>query len=277
INRLASQIRLGLLVVQPDTIDFFDRQLAAPANIWVKIDVGTRRTGILPTDEATLETVFAKIERAPRLRFRGFLAHAGHTYAARSKAEIQKIHEETTTILKDLKARYRARFPDLEISTGDTPSCSVAEGWEDVDEMRPGNFVFYDLMQVQIGACRPEDIAVALAAPVVAKHADRQEIVVYGGGIHLSKDRLTTAGGQACFGWPVRLNANGWERPDGESFVKSLSQEHGVVKCAPAFFERVRVGDVIGILPVHSCMMVDLFARYVDVHGGRIEKFVFGK
>ena len=35
-----------------------------------------------------------------------------------------------------------------------------------------------------------EQIAVAMACPVVAVHKERNEVVIYGGGIHFSKERL---------------------------------------------------------------------------------------
>ncbi|MBK8048603.1 MAG: hypothetical protein IPK16_16670 [Anaerolineales bacterium] len=57
--------------------------------------------------------------------------------------------------------------------------------------MRPGNFVFYDWTQVQVGSCGFDDVAVVAACPVVGKYPDRHEVVLYGGAVHLSKDFLT--------------------------------------------------------------------------------------
>jgi D-serine deaminase-like pyridoxal phosphate-dependent protein len=277
VNRLASQISLNLLIVDEWVLDELSKRLTSEVGIFIKIDVGTRRTGISPNEEEHLETIFEKINHSNLFNFKGFLAHAGHTYSARSHSEIQKIHEDSIDILRKLKAKYESQYPGLEISTGDTPSCSVAEGWEGVDEIRPGNFVFYDVMQTQIGSCELKDIAVALACPIVAKHGDRNEIIVYGGGIHLSKDRMTTREGQTHFGLPVLLKKDGWELPFDETFVKGISQEHGVIKCGDAFFEKVKVGDVIGVLPVHSCMTVDLFDHYLDFENKKMTKFVYGK
>jgi D-serine deaminase-like pyridoxal phosphate-dependent protein len=277
INRLATQIKLNLLAVDAPILDELEKGLKAEVGIFIKVDVGTHRTGIEPDDEVGFEAVLEKIDNSSLLNFKGFLAHAGHTYKARSQAEIQKIHEDSLKILRKLKMKYQSRYPNLEISTGDTPSCSVAEGWQDIDEMRPGNFVFYDVMQTQIGSCKLDDIALVLACPIVAKHQNRNEIIVYGGGIHLSKDRMTTDEGLTHFGLPVLLSEDKWHLPFDETYVKGVSQEHGVLKCGKAFFEKIRVGDVIGILPVHSCMTVDLFGHYVDFNGKKIYKFLYGK
>lgn len=272
INKLAGQVQLNLLVVHEENLESICQQLRHPVGVFIKIDVGTNRTGLQPDDEEGIEKINKVIMRSLLLEFKGFLAHAGHTYGSRSKSEIQQIHDACLPALQKLKAYYQAFFPNLIISYGDTPSCNVVENYEGIDEIRPGNFVFYDLTQVEIGSCEMEQIAVALACPIVAKHEARMEIVTYGGGVHLSKDRLTLKNGTTIFGKPVLLNEQGWELPEDESYVKSLSQEHGVIKASEGLFDKVKVGDVIGILPVHSCMMVDLFDHYITLEGHKIEK-----
>jgi len=104
--------------------------------------------------------------------------------------EIIDVHKKSEEQLIILKERYKAKYPDLILSIGDTPTCSVAEDFSGIDEIRPGNFVFYDLSQYQIGSCTIDQIAVAMACPIVAIHETRNEIVIYGGGVHFSKERL---------------------------------------------------------------------------------------
>lgn len=82
------------------------------------------------------------------------------------------------TLKKAKNALSEAGLPDLLFSIGDTPSCSIAEAFPPpIDEIRPGNFIFYDLFQVSLGACRDEDIAAAVACPVISKHPERQEML----------------------------------------------------------------------------------------------------
>jgi len=272
INQLAAAVQLNLLAVNPEPVRNLRALLKHPIGLFIKIEVGTRRTGLLPEDRAGIEAVLKEIEQSKKIKFKGFLTHAGHAYASRSKEAIQKVHEFATAKLKELKKKYRSSYPGLIISIGDTPTCSLAENWEGVDEIRPGNFVFYDLMQWQIGTCSFDQIAVALACPVVAKHSDRQEVITYGGAVHLSTDRLTTKKGTNCFGLPFFLNGHSWNLPDGESFLRSISQEHGVIKASPSFFAKVKTGDVVGILPVHSCLTTDLAGYFQTTAGRRIEK-----
>jgi len=141
-----------------------------------------------------------------------------------------------------------------------------------VDEIRPGNFVFYDWMQHQISSCTIEDIAVCMACPVVAIHADRNEIVVYGGGVHLSKDRVLE-NEKVCFGKAVKLKEGGWDTQIIGS-IKKLSQEHGIISMSTEEISQVKVGDLIGVIPVHSCLAADLQGHYLTTSGERIEKMV---
>ncbi len=172
----------------------------------------------------------------------------------------------------NLKEAYQLEYPGLIISIGDTPSCSIMENFEDVDEIRPGNFIFYDLIQYKLGVCDEQDIAVALACPVTAIHSNRNEIIVYGGGVHLSKEYLTKKNGDKSYGSVVELNKNGWGDPISNTFVMGLSQEHGIIKTSPEYLTRIKVGDVIGILPVHSCMTANLANSYLSLENIVIKK-----
>ena len=64
----------------------------------------------------------------------------------------------------------------------------MANDCSNFDEIRPGNFAYYDVMQYHIGSCNMDNIAVAVACPVVAVHPQKNELVIYGGAIHLSKE-----------------------------------------------------------------------------------------
>jgi D-serine deaminase-like pyridoxal phosphate-dependent protein len=207
------------------------------------------------------------------LTFKGFLAHSGHTYAARGKEEIEKIHAREIEIMAALKQKYVSTFPEIEISVGDTPACSVSENYNGINEIRPGNFVFYDLMQVQIGSCNYKDIAIALASPVVAKHPERKEIILHGGAVHLSKEYILTENGKKSFGSIVKLNENNtWGQPLKDTYLRSLSQDHGIIKTnSNEIFNSISEGDLIGVLPVHSCLTADMIKEYLSTDDKRIK------
>lgn len=269
INSLASNIILNLTVENTESVQFLKKNLTHKVNVFIQIDVGYGRTGIDPSNTMYINEILHVIDESPMMEFVGFLYHARHTYSCRSKDCIQNIHNHGLKVITELKNHYLKSYPNLIVSLGDTPSCSVAENFSGVDEIRPGNFVFYDLMQHQIGSNAIEDIAVAMACPIVAKHRTRSEIVIYGGGIHFSKDRITE-NSTTIYGKVVEKAASGWEKIVKNTYVKSVSQEHGVVKVPPKDFDKYTIGAVILILPVHSCMTVDEMKQYLTTEGQKI-------
>ncbi|KAA3440102.1 alanine racemase [Rufibacter hautae] len=271
IAELAQQITLNLTVTSADDVAFLREHLSTPVNIWIKADTGYGRTGIKTEDTAVLDAVLQELAQTKQHTFLGFLAHAGHSYKARNHKSIAAIHQDTLTKMRGLKERYVGTWPQLQLSIGDTPSCSIMEDFSGMDEIRPGNFVFYDLMQNLISSCRLEDIAVAMACPVVALHPDRNEVILYGGSVHFSKDALPQADGGVIFGLVVPLTENGWEAPLPATTLISLSQEHGIVRTTPELFSQFKIGGLVGVLPVHSCLTADVAKSYLTLNGERLE------
>lgn len=268
INKLAGEIALGLLVESVESVQFLTAHLTSPANIWIKIDIGYHRAGI---DYAATDEILAvanAIVQADKLALAGILTHSGHTYKAKSVAGIRQIYGETVSRMQEAKnAIEKETGQNIEISVGDTPSCTIVEDFGAVDEIRAGNFVFYDLMQVDNRVCTPEEISVAVACPVIAKHPSRNEILLYGGAIHFSKEALNRKDGSTSFGLVVEAGEKTWGAVVPNVNLSSLSQEHGILKTDAAFFEQVNIGDFVVVLPVHSCLTANLMGDFMTLDG----------
>lgn len=271
INRLAGKINLNLLIVSVETVNVLQKHLQSPVNAWVKIDTGYQRTGMRVSDKEGIGQLVEAILQVPMIRFSGFLTHAGHSYKARTMAEVHAIHYESIEFLQRLKKEYMTSCSEILLSVGDTPTCSLAEDFSGVDEIRPGNFVFYDVAQLQIGSCLEEEIAVAMACPIVAMHPERNEMIIYGGSVHFSKDACDYVDGGNFYGYVVDLGDKGWSAIDTRRYVKTLSQEHGVLRMLTEDFSRYRTGDVIGILPIHSCLTANAMASYSTLEGEQLD------
>lgn len=271
INKLASSIQLSLLVESEEVAAFLARNLQTSVGIWLKIDVGYHRTGIAWDRFDKVIDLARQIGASDKMVFKGLLTHAGQTYRANSATKISAIYHDTVQKLQDLKGRLSdAGFQETQLSIGDTPSCSVVDDFDGVDEIRPGNFVFYDVMQLNIGSCTEKDIAVAVACPVVAKHRERQEVVIYGGAVHLSKEFIVAENNTKIFGYVAPFEERGWGAIIPHTYVSALSQEHGIIKTDPQFFDQVQIGDLLAILPVHSCLTVHLLRSYLTLDGETI-------
>ncbi len=267
LNLLAKDIKLQLIVSDLVTLRKLQQYLLNDAGVFIEIDTGAHRSGVDPSDLALLDEMIDSVQTQGPVEFCGFLSHAGHSYLVNEIEQICDIHRQERRMVAGLGARYRNVFPGLILSTGDTPTCSICNDFIGVDEIRPGNFVFYDVMQAAIGSCALDNVAVALACPVVAVYPSRNEAVLYGGAIHLSKDFIPIPDGRPMFGYLARLCGNGWEILPDDNFVKSLSQEHGLVKLSEKEISNVRPGDILLVLPVHACLTAHQMRHYYTLNG----------
>ncbi len=272
IQELASRIRLNLLAESLETLQHLDDLLESPAGIFIKADTGYGRTGLKPGQWDILDPMVEFLDGSKMLAFKGFLCHAGQSYAERDREGLERVHRASVLAMTRFRTRYLDPDRPLIMSIGDTPTCSVIEDFEGIDEMRPGNFIFYDLDQLRIGSCQAEDIAVALACPVVALHPDRAEAVLYGGGVHLSTERQLREDGVLHFGYLANWQDRGWNLGPNPPYLRKISQEHGIA-CFPdrKAFERIRIGDMVPVLPVHSCMTADIMKGYLTLEGQGID------
>lgn len=258
INELAGRIRLNILVDSVYSTQVLAGKIQNSTGVLIEFDNGYHRSGLLPDEMKVMDEILSILKQDNALRFNGFLTHAGNTYTAGSTEEILSIMKSTATQLQALKEKYSNRFPDVITSYGDTPSCSIADDLSSFDEIRPGNFVYYDVMQYHIGSCQLDDIAVAVACPVVSVYPKRKEIVIYGGAVHLSKEFIAADNNFKLFGYVVNLTEDEWSEPIPGAYVSSISQEHGIVKIPEQFIGRFQPGETVGILPIHSCLTADL-------------------
>lgn len=262
---------IGVLVESPAPLAAIARNAASPVDVWIKIDVGANRAGADWNDRDLLARICRETLKLPPLRLRGLLTHNGRTYLARTFGALVRTHSDAMRKMgRARRALAGLGFPGLEISVGDTPASSRLDDFEGADEIRPGNFVLNDVTQVELGSCVERDIAAAVACPVVAVHPARDEAVIYGGAIHLSKDDVLTRKGQRIYGRIALPLGRGWGRMLPATALASISQEHGIIRTTPAGIRRIKAGEIVFVLPAHSCLTVDKFSEFVRLDGRRV-------
>ena len=271
LNRLARSIRLSVSIESEEAALFLGAHLTAPIGIYLKIDTGYHRTGIDPSDRDRIDRILQVVDNSKKMTFKGFYTHAGHTYHTHGKEEIINIARSSMQSMAELKERYSHSHPDMILSYGDTPSCTLLDEFPGMDELRPGNFIFYDLMQQHLGVCAHPDIGVALECPVVALNKTRNEVLVHGGAVHLSREYLEI-GGRPCYGLVVPILDKGWGPPLQNTYVSAISQEHGIIRTDDTSFSLFPIGGTIGILPVHSCLTANLAEQYITLNGRPLGK-----
>lgn len=270
VRSLAAKIHLGVLVESEEAVKWLGGQLDNSVDVWIKVDSGSGRTGIAWQDEGKAIEVAIEVQKYPKLVLRGLLTHAGWTYSASSVAEVIQRYQLSNHRMLALRDNLLSKLSaPIEVSVGDTPGCSLCESLGAVDEIRPGNFVFYDAQMLRLGACSFEQIAGIVACPVVALHPEREEVMVYGGAIHLSKDTFIEDG-KTKYGLVVLIDENGWSRPIYGAYAARLSQEHGVLHIPLEEISKIKIGGLVGIVPAHVCLTVSALVRYMTFEGEQI-------
>ena len=234
-------------------------------DVLVKVDVGLHRCGIDPGAPDAAQFV-AEVAQLPGLQFRGLLSHAGHAYGAASPAESQAIAHEEGAILASLVERVSALgVPIEEVSVGATPTARFSAGVAGITELRPGNYVYYDRMQVALGAASWDDCALTVLARVVTMHGS-DRIIFDCGSKTLSNDIVRGPGPQPGHG--VVFTALDSVTPDPSLVIARLSEEHAVVTSSAA--PRLKPGDLVRVVPNHSCVVSNLVDHVWLVDGDQV-------
>jgi len=253
---IAERITLGVVVDSAEGV----AALAAeefPFDVWVKVDCGYHRCGVDPAGDQAGNLV-RRIGDAG-MRFAGLLSHSGNAYDHRTDEARATIAEQERSAIVGVAERLRGEgIGPPEISVGSTPSMTAVRDLSGVTEARPGNYVYFDVMQTELGACSPEDCALTLLSTVVS--ASEDHAVIDAGALALSKDAGHSGGasmGRIC-------EVDGARCVDGPGLV-GLSQEHGKLDA------HLPVGSLVRLIPNHSCLTAACFNWVHGVRGDHVE------
>lgn len=222
--------------------------VSRPLAVLVECDTGGKRCGVQSPETAL--ALAEKIAAAPGLVFKGILTYP----APAGAATVEKFLSETMELLagKGIDCPIR--------SSGGSPDFYAAHLVPSATEHRAGTYVYNDRSMVRAAHCNIDDLAMHVLATVVSKPtADRA--VLDSGSKALTSDLL----GFSDYGL-----IEGYE---GAKIV-SLSEEHAVVDLSGCS-SRPEIGDVVKVVPNHTCVVSNLFDRMVFHRNGivtRVEK-----
>jgi D-serine deaminase-like pyridoxal phosphate-dependent protein len=267
LERVAGLLRRGvrLQIVTDDA--GVARELAARAgdlgvvlHVLIEVDTGLHRAGVDPESDELMQ-IGAILLASECVRLDGVLTHAGHAYHARSTAEVRGIAEAERRGIGRAAQRLRAAgLPCPTVSAGSTPTAVHAESLAGITEMRPGNYLFFDLFQVGVGSCELQDVAISVVASVIG-HAPRfGHILIDAGSLALSAD---ASAGEHWPGVGYGLVTDAYGRRLDGLRVGRIHQEHGMIESDAGLpFESLPVGSKLRILPNHACITAAQFDAY---------------
>ena len=251
----------------PDQLNDAAKQANAHLDLFLKVDCGYHRCGVEPaTSEAT--EIPRRISNASNLRFAGILTHAGHSYNCQTKPELLALAKHERDVMADFGEVLRKEVGPVPIvSIGSTPTITCVDHLNGIDEVRPGNYIFFDAFQATLGSCSFDDCALTVLASVVHRDRDRRKVIIDAGAIALSKDRGPVGLNPDC-GYGKVLDLQG---QDLNLSVSEMSQEHGVVIAKDEnILDRLKVGSRVRVLANHSCLTAAQHSYYNVLEGDNI-------
>ena len=219
-----------------------------PLRVLVELDPGLHRSGVSPGHAVTI----ARAAADAGLEVHGAFTFGGHGYST-CDAPAGAGDDEVRTLAQAAELLRDAGFEPTVLSAGSTPT-ALHSARPPVTDERPGTYVFHDAQQVQLGTAAMDEVALVVAATVVASHGDGR-FVLDAGSKALAADK------------PAIVRGHGMlpEYPDAE--LRSLSEHHCV---AWTDGPRPRVGDVVAVVPNHCCVVVNLVDRLTVVQRGQV-------
>lgn len=219
---------------------------AKPLRLLIECDTGGGRVGVQSPEAAV--ALAEIIAAAPGLRFDGLL-----TYPAVGGAE------RVEGFLSSAMQLLSAKGIDCPVrSNGGSPDLWKAHLVPSATEHRAGTYVYNDRSMVRAGECTAQDLAMHVLATVVSRPTPHRA-VLDAGSKALTSDLL---------GFPDHGEIDGL--PGAR--ITSLSEEHAVVDLSACTAPLPGVGDMVRVIPNHTCVVSNLFDRMVFHRDGIVTR-----
>jgi D-serine deaminase-like pyridoxal phosphate-dependent protein len=229
--------------------------------VLIEVDSGLGRAGIKP-GEAVL-ALAEQLTRFNSLNLRGLFTHAGHAYGAASPQELQQIgQQEGQQLVASAELLRRHGIACEVVSVGSTPTALHSGAIPGVTEMRPGNYVFYDRMQVGLGVTSLDRCALTVLTRVISRPKPSRAV--------LDAGSKTFALDRGAHGMDA-LAGYGQDQRSG-LILQRLSEEHAVAELNDG--QHVDIGDRLRIVPNHACTVANLTDQLVGVRGTQVSEIM---
>jgi D-serine deaminase-like pyridoxal phosphate-dependent protein len=224
-------------------------KMITPLEVRIEIDSGFQRCGV--RDKKTLLELAQKISSESWLSLEGIFTHAGQSYSATSEESLAEIGKAESDAAAEAHNYLHKKGIEIQtVSVGSTPSVKYAVSNDTVNEIRPGNYVFNDGIQLALGSSRSESCSLFVFATVISQ-PKKDYIVIDAGSKALGLDR-GAHGVQLINGYGTPVNI--------EAVLERLSEEHGILKLKKE--QQIEIGSPVVILPNHACTVANLFEKY---------------
>lgn len=225
------------------------------------VDCGLHRFGVEPEKVVELATEISKLEN---IKIVGISSHPGQVYGCSSPKEVPGVCiQEDSSMNKAYKALTDSGFNIEIVASGSTPTVETEAASKTINAIRPGNYVYYDAIQIALGCATEDMCALTVMCTVISKNSSGYYLVDCG---------------SKCLGLDKGAHGNssiiGYGRVCGhpELTIDSLSEEVGKIKVNGE--TNIKIGDRIRIIPNHSCSTANLTSNLLGFRVDTIEKVI---
>jgi len=243
--RLAALAKRAQLIVTVDSqpviagIAEAAREAGVTIRMMVELVSEQNRTGTTPEDAFRLAQY---IQEEDGVQFAGVMIYP-------TNASVRP------RLLKTLELLKEAGIPVEMVSGGGTGAILEAHEVPELTEFRIGTYIFNDWRTVAHEWATMEDCAMTIRTTVVSAN-DKGRVIIDAGGKTVTLDKH-----EGLHGYIV-------EYPEARFY--QTSEEHGFLDFS-AYDQIPKVGDIVHIIPVHTCIVTNLHNQIYGVRGEQIE------
>lgn len=227
-------------------------------HVQIDIDSGLHRGGIPADDTAAVEHLASEINSLPGLHLAGITTYRSGSFPGAPGP--QEAGHAEGQLLVDVADRLRAKGIDVsEVTAGSTPTGKWVAEVPGVTEIRAGNYVFNDLMQLDHDIASEDQLSLSVLCTVASTNGAGR-LTIDGGAKTFSGDAGGVGTGRAAPATIARA-------VDRRIFVERLNEEHGIARTE----EPVKLGEKIRFYPYHACTCANLNDEIIGYRGDHVE------
>lgn len=225
-------------------------------NVIIIIDCGYGRCGLTDYNKSLELAKFILANK--NLNLVGITTHAGQAYGANSNDERLAIASHEGKFMVEMSNKFRSDNIKInEVIIGSNPTARHSSSVEGITQIRTGNYIFNDMIQVSLGTVGIEDCALSVLAQVISIPSN-DRVIIDAGSKTFSSDK-GAHGNENLIGFGNILNK--------KASLEKLSEEHGILQNNEDTFY---IGERLRIIPNHACTTTNMFEKAYLVDGEKI-------
>ena len=230
----------------------------------LEVDTGFKRTGVQYDKAIGLALEISVMEGLNLTGIYTFhhLIYQGERTHDREKAGL----EEGTLMVTLAQEMNRAGLKIKDISVGSTPTAEYAAQVPGITEIRPGTYIFNDMIQVHNKSCTLADCAVKILTTVVSAPSNKLA-VIDGGNKTFSTDYQPNTP-------PYYMKGFGLIQGIEDYALTRLTEEHGMITTANDDTVKLEPGKLLTVIPNHVCTTINLHNKVFFISEETIEEAV---